>query len=61
MKLGKYDKVKDILWKYDDELGIAYFCPMCKKFLCGNENKCSCGQKINWSSPKKSNSKIQWI
>ena len=22
------------LWKYDDDLGVAYFCPRCKKHLC---------------------------
>ncbi len=31
--------VKNILWKFDSELGIAYFCPGCKKFLCDNEKK----------------------
>jgi hypothetical protein len=31
--------IKNILWKYDNELGIAYFCPNCKVFLCDNEKK----------------------
>lgn len=43
-------KAKCIFWKYDDELGIAYFCPNCKKFLCSNEAKCECGQEIDWSN-----------
>lgn len=25
--------MKAALWKYDKDLGIAFFCPDCKKFL----------------------------
>jgi len=52
--------IKNILWKYDNELGIAYFCPECKKFLCGNEKKCECGQEINWNSSDKYKGKVRW-
>lgn len=52
---------KNILWKYDDELGWAYFCPSCKKFLCMNEKKCGyCGQKINWENKIKYKGKVNW-
>lgn len=26
----------EALWKYDSELGIAYFCPRCKTFICSD-------------------------
>ncbi len=52
--------VKNILWKFDSELGIAYFCPGCKKFLCDNEKKCECGQEINWDSSYEYKGKVRW-
>ncbi|WP_234121166.1 hypothetical protein [Clostridium hydrogenum] len=53
-------KAKCIFWKYDDELGIAYFCPKCEKFLCSNETKCECGQEIDWRNKVHSEEKIKW-
>ncbi len=52
--------VKNILWKFDSELDIAYFCPGCKKFLCDNEKKCECGQEINWDSSYEYKDKVRW-
>lgn len=52
--------VKNILWKYDQELGIAYFCPNCKKFLCGHEERCECGQEINWDSKDEYKGPVKW-
>ncbi len=52
--------IKNILWKYDNELGIAYFCPKCKKFLCDNEKKCECGQEINWNKKYEYKGKVKW-
>lgn len=52
--------VKNILWKYDSELGWAYFCPNCKKFLCGHEKKCECGQEINWDNKVEYRGKVKW-
>ena len=43
-----------LLWKYDEELGIAYCCPHCKSLFIGGdglENCESCGQTINNSIP----------
>ena len=58
---GDYiDKIKNILWKYDSELGIAYFCPECKKFLCSEVQVCECGQEISWENPKKYKGKVKW-
>lgn len=54
------DKIKNILWKYDSELGIAYFCPECKKFLCSEVQVCECGQEISWENPKKYKGKVKW-
>ena len=52
--------VKNILWKYDSKLGIAYFCPNCKKFLCSSEENCECGQEINWDKKEEYKGKIKW-
>lgn len=51
---------KNILCKYDTELGWAYFCPNCKKFLCSQVSKCDCGQEINWSNPIQYKGKVKW-
>lgn len=51
---------KNILWQYDLELGIAHFCPNCKVFLCSNEEKCRCGQEIDWNNPDEYKGKVQW-
>lgn len=52
--------VKSILWKYDSELGYAYFCPNCKLFLCTHVEKCKCGQEIDWSKPVQYKGKVKW-
>lgn len=40
---------KNVLWKYDSELGIAFFCPACKVFICTGSGPCpKCGQELNW-------------
>lgn len=54
------EQVKSILWKYDSILGIAYFCPGCKKFLCANETKCTCGQQIDWAKPIEYKGRVKW-
>ena len=43
--------MKAALWKYDKDLGIAFFCPDCKKFVC-RSGKCECGTEIDLSLPK---------
>ncbi|MDF2609065.1 MAG: hypothetical protein K0R92_539 [Lachnospiraceae bacterium] len=51
---------KAALWKYDGELGIAYFCPDCKRFVC-SDGKCDCGTEIDLSLPKtKYCGKVKW-
>lgn len=52
--------IKNILWKYDPELGWAYFCPNCKKFLCSKQNKCDCGQEIDWNHSVEYKGKVKW-
>lgn len=42
---------KAALWRYDKELGIAFFCPGCKRFMCFS-GKCECGSEIDISLPK---------
>ncbi len=39
-----------VLWKYDEKLGIAYFCPHCGKFVCDDsDEKCEwCKKAIDW-------------
>lgn len=45
---------KTVLWKYDGILGIAYFCPSCKVFVCGGsttEDTChACGENLDWNT-----------
>lgn len=40
------------VWKYDKELGIAYFCSHCKHFVCAS-GMCQCGTMIDLELPKK--------
>lgn len=40
------------LWKYDFDLGIAFCCPKCKRFICSSGN-CRCGINIDLDKPKK--------
>lgn len=58
--LSEEIKAKNILWKYDSELGIAYFCPKCKLFLCNHENECTCGQKIDWNNKIQYKGRVKW-
>lgn len=44
-------EMKAALWKYDKELGFAFFCPDCKKFAC-KSGKCECGTWIDLNLPK---------
>jgi len=39
----------NILWKYDNELGIAFYCPNCKKFICAGQKCEHCRQSLNWN------------
>ena len=38
------------LVKLDKELGYAYFCPDCKRFIC-TSGKCKCGTEIDLDLP----------
>lgn len=42
---------KAALWKEDPELGIAFFCPDCKTFICAS-GKCDCGTEVDLNLPK---------
>lgn len=54
---------RNILWKYDKILGVAYFCPKCKLFLCsGSEEKCHCcGQEIDWQHEDEYKGSVKWM
>lgn len=41
-------KGKCVFWQYTEDR-IIYFCPRCKKILNHNQQKCECGEEINWS------------
>ena len=50
-----------ILWKYDKELGIAYFCPHCKTFHCMGHGPCTeCHGEIDWSKSQKYEGRVRW-
>lgn len=50
-----------VLWKYDRELGIAYFCPHCKSFQCAGSGACTvCGGEIEWEKRTEYNGKVFW-
>ena len=50
-----------VLWKEDNELGIAYFCPHCKVFQCTGKGPCTeCGGKIDWKKKQKYLGKVKW-
>lgn len=42
---------KAALWKEDPELGVAFFCPDCKTFICAS-GKCDCGTEVDLNLPK---------
>ena len=47
------------LWKEDKELGIAYFCPKCKTFIC--TSYCyKCKQEVDTDNAEKSTDRIKW-
>ena len=47
------------LWKEDKELGIAYFCPKCKTFIC-TDYCYKCKEKIDTDNAEKSTDRIKW-
>lgn len=56
----KMEGKKAPVWKEDSELGIAFFCPDCKRFVC-MDGKCKCGAEIDLSLPsKKYTGKVKW-
>lgn len=51
---------KEALVKEDKELGYAFFCPDCKRFVCVS-GKCKCGTSIDLSLPKiKYTGSVKW-
>lgn len=59
-QLTIFNYIKPAVWKYDSHLGIAYFCPDCKKFVCESD-KCRCGNIIDLDLPKKQyKGKVNW-
>jgi len=53
--------IRNVLWKYDSELGIAYFCPSCKTFVCSLGKCQKCGQDLNWDEKDEYKGKVKWI
>jgi len=52
---------KNILWKYDNDLGIAYFCPKCKVFTCSHGDECNkCGQELEWNNKDEYEGRVKW-
>lgn len=50
-----------VLWKYDRELGIAYYCPYCKAFQCTGSGSCTvCGGEIDWEHSVKYSGKVNY-
>lgn len=50
-----------LLVKTDPELGYAYFCPVCKRFLCSGDSCQFCGASIDWAAEKVVYSgKVKW-
>lgn len=48
------------VWKYDNELGTAYFCSKCHRFVCSN-GLCDCGADIDLNLPKEQyHGKVNW-
>mgnify|MGYP001414010227 CR=1 FL=1 len=59
-QLSIFDLTRAAIWKYDNELGIAYFCPDCKRFICSS-GKCKCGNYVDLDLPKKQyKGKVNW-
>ena len=53
----------NLLVKRDPELGYAYFCPICKHFLCSTVETCPfCGQSLDWEAEKTLyNGPVKWL
>ncbi|PHV69178.1 hypothetical protein CS063_01435 [Sporanaerobium hydrogeniformans] len=52
---------KPKLWKYDNELGVAYFCPHCKTFICDSHPICKhCGFEVDWNKEQEFKGKVKW-
>nr|WP_315022933.1 hypothetical protein [uncultured Aminipila sp.] len=50
-----------VLWKYDKELGWAYFCPHCKTLIMMEEDTCPhCGGSTDWSRTQQYTGKVKW-
>ena len=48
------------MWKEDSELGYAFVCSRCHRFVCMN-GKCDCGANVDLSLPKEHyTGKINW-
>jgi len=48
------------VWKEDKELGIAYFCSVCHRFVC-SDGKCDCGAYVDMSLPKEHyEGRVRW-
>lgn len=52
--------MNSILWKYDKDLGWAYFCPNCKTFVCSGEICDKCGYELNWDNKIEYKGKVKW-
>ena len=59
--MGKILSQLNVLWKYDNELGIAFFCPNCKTFVCSGAGPChKCGQELDWNNKKEYKGPVKW-
>ena len=48
------------VWKPDQELGIAYFCSKCHRFVCDSRT-CDCGAEVDLGLPKeKYEGPVKW-
>lgn len=49
------------VWKEDKNLGIAFFCSNCKRFVCSS-GSCDCGKYVDINLPKrKYNGPVKWL
>lgn len=48
------------VWKKDAELGVAYFCSKCHRFVCST-GYCDCGAYVDLNLPKvEHKGKVKW-
>lgn len=48
------------VWKEDRELGYAYFCSVCHRFVCMS-GKCKCGAYVDLELPKEHyTGRVKW-